>query len=95
MLKRYIAVVLLSVAGVVLACYVVDYVFLQFRIRRSGNAFGSVTVRRYYAVPQKNGKIEFIYADPLDRTCVHSLFPHSGDPPCWYLAQHPEQRINM
>jgi hypothetical protein len=27
-------------------------------------------------------------------TCVHSLFPHMGYQPCWYLSRHSEQRTN-
>jgi NAD(P)-dependent dehydrogenase (short-subunit alcohol dehydrogenase family) len=52
-------------------------------------------VRRYYAVPQKSGKIEFLHADPQQQNCVYSLFPHMGDAPCWYLLRHTEQRIDM
>jgi hypothetical protein len=52
-------------------------------------------VRRYYAVPQKSGKIEFLHADPQEQNCVHSLFPHMGDAPCWYMLRHTEQRIDM
>jgi hypothetical protein len=95
MLKRLIAMVLLTGAGLGLAGYIADYAFLQVRIHGGGNALGSMTIRRYYAVPQKNGRIEFLYADPIDQACVHSLFPHLGDPPCWYLARHPEQRVDM
>jgi hypothetical protein len=54
-----------------------------------------MTIQRYYAVPQKGGKIEFLSADPQQQTCTHSLFPQMGDPPCWYLARHTDQRIDM
>lgn len=94
MRKRYIALTFASLAGVLLALYVGDYVFLWLRIQR-GNTFGSVTVRRYYAVPQKSGKIEFLQAEPQDQTCVRSLFPHMGDAPCWYVRRHTEQRIDI
>ena len=94
MRNRSIAVTLASLAGVLLALYVGDYIFLRLRIQR-GNAFASVTVRRYYAVPQKSGKIEFLQAEPQDQTCVRSLFPHNGDAPCWYVRRHTEQRIDM
>lgn len=95
MWKRFIAIAALWLVGAVLVCYLVDYAVLEIRIHSDGNAFGSMTLRRYYAVPLKNGKIEFLSADPIDQTCVHSLFPHLGDPPCWYLVRHPEQRIDM
>jgi len=95
MLKRYIALSLACIAGTLLVVYAGDYVVLQLRIRGHGNAFGTVTVRRYYAVPQKSGKVEFLSAEPQDQTCVHSLFPQMGSPPCWYLVRHSEQRLDM
>ncbi|HEX4664795.1 MAG TPA: hypothetical protein VH196_10425 [Terriglobales bacterium] len=95
MWKRYIALTFAALAGVLLASYLGDYAFLSLRIHHGDNAFGSVTVRRYYAVPQKSGKIEFLHADPQEQNCVHSLFPHKGDAPCWYMLRHTEQRIDM
>jgi len=94
MAKRYIVLTLAGVAGALLLFYAGDYVALHVRIHR-GNAFSSVTVRRFYAVPQKGGKVEFLSADPQQQTCTRSLFPQMGNPPCWYLARHSEQRIDM
>lgn len=94
MLKRYILRTLVGVAGVLLLLYAADFLVLRLKVR-SGNAFGSITVRRFYAVPQKSGKIEFLSADPQSQTCTHSLFPQMGNPPCWYVARHTEQRIDM
>ena len=62
---------------------------------RGPRAFGTVLVRPYYAVPLKDGKTEFIMLSPETRTCVHSLFPHFGAAPCWYLEGHKRQRIDM
>jgi hypothetical protein len=56
--------------------------------------FGSVVVSRYDAIPQKNGKTEFVFEQPTTQPCVHALFPHSGYQTCWYLSRHTEQRIN-
>jgi hypothetical protein len=94
MWKRYIALTFASLLGVLVASYLGDYILLRFRIHR-GNGFGSVTVHRYYAVPQKSGKVDFLHADPQDQNCAHSLFPHMGDAPCWYLLHHTEQRIDL
>jgi hypothetical protein len=84
--------------GAVLICaitYVVDYAVLRLRIATNHNAFGTVTVRPYYAVPQKNHKTEFLFDDPRNEACVHSLFPHAGDSPCWYLNKHRDKRIDL
>lgn len=83
---------LLLAAAAVALVYAGDYVALRARLPRS---LSTVTVEPYYAVPQKNGKTEFMMLDPEDRTCAQSLFPHMGYPPCWYLRQHTQQRIDM
>jgi hypothetical protein len=58
-------------------------------------ALGSVTVERYYAIPQKDGKTEFVFAAPVSQACVQSLLPHLGYSPCWYVNRHKRKRINM
>ncbi len=75
--------------------YAGDYLLLRYRVATNRQAFGTVTVRPYYAVPQKDHKTEFLFDDPEDQTCVHSLFPHLGDSPCWYLNRNKDQRIDM
>jgi hypothetical protein len=71
-----------------------DYVSLRFRIP-ARDQFSSVTVRPYYAVPLNNGGTEFMFQDARPESCVQSLFPHWGAPPCWYLRRHTEHRINV
>jgi hypothetical protein len=94
MLKRYVLLAVGSVTLFALIAYAADFLVLKIRAH-SNAAFGMITIRPYYAVPQKNGKYEFIVADPQNVTCVHSLFPQLGYKPCWYLARHTEQRIDM
>lgn len=89
--QRTLLVVLLLFALV----YAGDFLLLRYRIATNDRPFGTVTVRPYYAVPQKNHKTEFLFDDPQDQTCVHSLFPHLGDQPCWYLSTHKDQRIDI
>ena len=76
------------------ALYVGDDLSLRYRIPPSRQPFGTVTVERYDAIPEKNGKVEFGFEPPVQQTCVHSPVPHMGYPPCWYLSRHAEQRIN-
>ncbi|MGH9444408.1 MAG: hypothetical protein ACRD3O_01500 [Terriglobia bacterium] len=89
-MKRIVAIAILLLA----ILYLSDYVSVRFRIPRSRDPFGVVRVQRYYAVPQKSGKPDLYFDQPQNQTCVHSLFPHFGDPPCWYLKRKSEQRIN-
>ena len=90
-IARSIAAIVLTAA----AAYFIDYLVLRVRVATNRQPYGTVTVHPYYAVPQKGQKTEFILGDPADQQCVHSLFPHMGDSPCWYLASHTDQRIDM
>ena len=74
--------------------YAADYVWLRARMMKNHDALGSVQVSRYYAVPEKNNRVEFYYGDAAAQECVHSLFPHLGDNPCWYVNRHKEVRVD-
>ena len=90
-LQRTVMIAVLGVAVI----YAGDYLVLRFRMATGHQPFGTVTVRPYYAVPQKNHKTEYLFDDPRDETCVNSLFPHSGDSPCWYLTRNRDREIDM
>ena len=81
------------VVGAVLV-YGGDYISLRYGIP-ARPAFGSVMVRRSYAIPQKDRKTEFAFEPPVPETCVNALFPHYGAPPCWYLSRHQRQQVNV
>ncbi len=87
----------LLVAGVGLLgiAYGADYCVFRYRLATKRQPFGSVTVEHYYEVAHKDGKAEIIFDPPVQKTCVYSLFPHSGDPPCWFLVRHAEQRTDI
>lgn len=94
-LKRFFGRAALLVLLLAAVAYASDYVVLRYRITTKRSPFASVTVHPYDAVPRKDHKIEFMAEDPRDETCVNSLFPHMGDPPCWYLIRHKDQRIDF
>jgi hypothetical protein len=80
--------------ALVATVYVCDDLSVRYRIPKGRQPFGTVTIQRYDAIPEKNGKTEFAFEDPVIQACVHSLFPHLGYQPCWYLSRHSEQRLN-
>ena len=85
-------------AGVILVVclvYVGDDLSARFRIPGNRDPFGTVHVDRYYAIPEKNNKVQFLRADPETVTCVHSLFPHFGYSPCWYARRTTRKQIDM
>jgi len=85
--------VLLGTVGTLALVYAVDAAVLRFRAATNRGAFGTVTVHPYFAMDRKDKKIEYIYDDPQDETCVNSLFPHMGDSPCWYLKLHTDEAV--
>ncbi len=77
--------------------YVGDYVSARVRLMHAkpGDPLEDVTLQRYYAVSEKGQKLEYIPADPQTVTCLHSLFPHMGYNPCWYVNRLNNQPIPM
>jgi hypothetical protein len=74
--------------------YVGDWAVLQFR-ERSGSAHSSVIVENTDAIKEKGGKVEFFFNPPQPTPCVRALFPHEGQPACWWLARHSDQQTFM
>src|ERR1700753_2179082 len=92
--KRAVVGILIAVA----AAFVVDYVVLRAKVMfpKLGDATGTVKMTRLYAIPQKNGRVEFeldANQPEVMMPCVHSLFPHMGNSPCWYLKQNADKPI--
>jgi hypothetical protein len=94
-LRRMFVAAVVTVAAVAAVAYGLDCVVFRIRVATNGNAYGSVVVNHYTAVLQKNGKTTLTFDPPQPWTCVHSLFPHAGSLPCWYLSKHPDQRTNI
>ena len=86
---------LLTVVGVGAITWAGDYLVFRLRVAKNWDAYGTVTVRHYYAIAEKNGKTQFVFDPPGPQTCVNALFPHSGMVPCWYLTRYPEQRTDI
>ena len=86
--------VLLIAAGALLLVYMGDYLSLVYRIPDGRAEFGTVRVQKVYAVKLKDKKTEYMFQPPEDERCVHSLFPHLGLTPCWYLDRHRRQEID-
>jgi len=86
---------LLAIIVLAAIAYGADYGVFHYRLATKRQPFGSVTVEHYDAVEHKNGKAELIFEPPVQQICVKSLFPHAGDPPCWYLTRHAEQKTDI
>jgi hypothetical protein len=84
-------IVLLALA----ALYTGDYLSARYRIPGNRQTLGNVQVLTQYAVRQKDGRIEYSLGDTETDTCVRSLFPQLGYPPCWYLSRHTTKLIQV
>jgi hypothetical protein len=94
-LRRAIKRFLVAALALAALVYGGDYLSLRFQVPDHRPQFGSVVVRRYYAVPLKNRSTEYMFDQPAPQTCVYSLFPHFGYVPCWYLERHRSQEITF
>jgi hypothetical protein len=91
---------LVSLVALVAVVYASDYVAVRLRVAypKLGSAFESVQMERLYAIPLKNGNVEYeLDARQPEVTvpCLHALFPHLGYSPCWYLRRNSQKPIPM
>lgn len=88
-IRRWTLRVLILLAVV----YLGDYLSVRFPGAR--NPFGTVSVQPYLAIHLKDKKTEFNFdVPPETKVCVHSMFPHMGYSPCWYVSRQTQQRID-
>jgi hypothetical protein len=90
-MKRTIFRAALSFLAVLITLYLGNALVVHFR----HPPYSTVKVQHYFLIKQKNNKYEVQYDRALDQTCANSLFPHSGNPPCWYLRRHTEQQTEI
>jgi hypothetical protein len=90
-LKRIAVIVGLIVALI----YAGDFLLVEYKVHWGKKPFENVQVENYAAVPEKNNKVEFFFNDPDTEECVHALFPHAGDNPCWYDNRHRDNRTDL
>lgn len=87
------------IAGIVLlgVLYAGDYVSAKHRILKNtpGDPLEAVKIQPMYVIPHKDGQAEYVFGDPQTQTCLHSLFPHLGYSPCWYVKKHTQQTVPM
>jgi len=92
--------VLLAVVVTLVLAYCGDYSWFRIRMLhpKRSDPLESFTGPRVLAIPEKGGKTsyEIDQQNPEQTiTCVHSVFPHSGYSPCWYVKPRINQPIPM
>jgi hypothetical protein len=97
---RFLTRITASLAALFFVTYSVDLTWFHLRsaVPKLGAASSSVHRIRVLAIPHNGNKIEF-QIDALrpeeDLPCSRSLFPHSGQNPCWYVSRHANDPIPM
>jgi hypothetical protein len=92
--------ILLVIVALIVLVYIGDSISVWLRARHAkpGDPFETITAYRIIAISEKGNKTEYD-VDPVQPQqsgeCVHALFPHRGDPPCWYLKHKFAQPIPM
>jgi hypothetical protein len=89
---RKIAIGLVVLVALV---YAGDYLSIHVPIPPGRERFGTMQVKPFYAVPLKNGKLEYMYQDAQTETCSHSLFPQYGHTPCWRESGKPDKQLKL
>ena len=89
--RRLLTVALATLIVIFVLTFAADWLQLQLR-RHQGSAYGSVMVESTDVVREKGNKVEFYSNPPQPTPCVHAIFPHEGQPACWWLARHIDEQ---
>ena len=98
--KKLVRRILLALAAAVALCYAGDSLWFRVSMMhpKPADPLESLKAVRVLAIPEKGGKTsyEIDQRNPEQTvTCVHSLFPHAGFSPCWYVKPRINQPIPM
>lgn len=94
-IKRALFRLAIATVALLMLTYAGDYLALRYQIPGGRPQFGQANVDVLYAIHQKMGKTEYQMGPQETDQCVHSLFPHFGCNPCWYVTRHTEKRIDI
>jgi hypothetical protein len=94
-MERVIRLAVLALLALAAVVYGGDYLSVRYRIPGGREQYGQITVNVLYVIHVKGGKIQYEPGPQETDTCVHSLFPHFGDNPCWYASRHTDKLINI
>jgi hypothetical protein len=90
-IRGVVTAIALSLVALCSVIYAADWLLLQMR-ERQGSAHGSVMVESTDIVREKGNRLEYYDNPPQSVPCVRSLFPHEGQPACWWLARHTDEQ---
>lgn len=99
-MRRYLLRSLYALIAIFALVYGYDYASVRRRMsaNKQGDPIDVVTYPHLLAIPEKGNKVEYALdaQTPMEsQTCVHSLFPHFGYSPCWYVLRQAKTPTQM
>jgi len=99
-MRTYLGKVIYALLMVIAVTYGYDYASVRRRMnsQKPGDPFDTVTYPHILAIPEKGNKVEYALdaQSPMEtESCVHSLFPHYGYTPCWYVVRRSKSPTQM
>jgi hypothetical protein len=91
---------LYALLSLLAAAYGYDFASVRHRMsaQKPGDPFDVVTYPHILAIPEKGNKVEYALdaQSPMESDpCIHSLFPHYGYAPCWYILRKSKTPTQM
>jgi len=92
--------ILYAIILLIALTYGYDYASVRRRMsaQKPGDPFDVVTYPHLLAIPLKGNKVDYELdaQSPMEsKSCVHSLFPHYGYTPCWYVLRKSKNPTQM
>jgi hypothetical protein len=88
--KKYLGRVAIGTLILLAALYAGDWLAWKYRLAH-GTANDSVEVDQFLATPLKGSKTEYDMVGSFQQACTRSIFPHQGNPACWWVRRHSSQ----
>jgi hypothetical protein len=77
---------LLAMVGLAAVAYAADSARVAFAAVNP--LYEDVRVDQVYTDTNKWKEVEYSRGDSVTERCIHSMFPHGGYRPCWYVKSH-------
>jgi hypothetical protein len=88
--KKHLGTAAVAIIILLALLYVGDWLVFRYRIAH-GTGLGSIEVDQFLATPLKGNKTEYDMVGSFQQTCARSIFPHQGQPACWWVSRHSSQ----
>ena len=78
-----------------LVVFSLEELALRLGIPPFRDPIGQIQVHCIYILKKARNKVDILPAEWEPQNCVRAIFPHRGLQPCWWVARHIEQQVEM